>query len=138
MSTFQTLRTRLAAFATLALLATPAVAGDVDAVDYARIPDGAYAVVAQIKARPGQEAALREASRLLIPQVRAEPNNLAYFLHESREEPGRFTFYEIFASRADFDAHVAAPHVQEWFAKLPALAEGTVQVTPLQIISTPR
>lgn len=125
---------------TAALLsgAAAAKAENSAAITYGAIPDGAYAVVAQIRAKPGQEAGLREASRLLIAQVRAEPNNLVYFLHENRDAPGQFTFYEVFASKADFDAHVAAPHVQEWFATLPALADGTVQVTPLEIITDRR
>lgn len=116
---------------------TPVMAAEQPLIRYAGLPDGAYAVVARIQAKPGKEAALREASRRLIPQVRAEPNNLVYFLHEDPAAPGQFTFYEIFASKADFDAHVAAPHVQEWFAGLPGLANGTVQVTPLIILADP-
>ncbi|MFV3128921.1 putative quinol monooxygenase [Niveispirillum sp. KHB5.9] len=133
MSNSKRLGTCIGALLTAALLVgtAPAIA---DVVAYPKIPDGAYAVVARISAKPGKEAALREASRQLIPAVRAEPNNLAYFLHESREEPGRFTFYEIFATQADFEAHVATKHVQDWFAKLPELADGTVQVTPLNIL----
>lgn len=102
------------------------------------IPAGAYAVIAEVRARPGQADALRAATLPLIAQVRAEPGNRVYFLQEDRAAPGRFVFYEIFASQADFEAHNATPHVQAWFARLPELAEGGVTVTRLEVLAAPR
>ncbi|KSB89206.1 antibiotic biosynthesis monooxygenase [Caulobacter vibrioides] len=107
-------------------------------VHYAQIPGEAYAVVARVQAKAGKEQALREATLPLIAKVRAEPNNLVYFLQEDREKPGHFIFYEVFASQADFEAHNATPHVQAWFAKLPELAEGGVQVTRMEILGSRR
>jgi quinol monooxygenase YgiN len=101
---------------------------------YADLPAGAYAVVAEVRAKPGQEQALRQATLPLVAAVRREPNNLLYFLHEDREVPGRFVFYEIFATHADFEAHNATPHVQAWFAKLPKLADGGVKVVRMQVL----
>jgi len=100
---------------------------------YNGIPEGAYAVVAEVHAKPGRESELREATLPLVAKVRAEPNNLLYFLHEDREVPGHFIFYEIFVTEADFEAHNATPHVQAWFAKLAALADGGVKVTRMEI-----
>ena len=90
-------------------------------IRYDEIPDGAYAVVAEVRAKPGKERELRDATLTLVAQVRAEPNNLLYFLHEDREAPGHFIFYEIFATQADFEAHNATPHVQAWFESCPSL-----------------
>ena len=101
---------------------------------YDEIPDGAYAVVAEVRAKKGREQELRAATLTLVAQVRAEPNNLLYFLHEDRESPGHFVFYEIFVSKTDFDAHNATPHVQAWFRKLSELADGAVKVMHLQIL----
>jgi quinol monooxygenase YgiN len=101
---------------------------------YAGLPPGAYAVVAEVRAKPGQEQALRQATLPLVAAVRREPNNLLYFLHEDREAPGHFVFYEIFASQADFEAHNATPHVQAWFARLPELADGGVKVVRMQVL----
>ena len=98
------------------------------------IRDGAYSVVAQVRAKPGKEDALRAATLPLIAQVRGDPKNLVYFLQEDRTKPGHFIFYEIFASQADFDAHNAMPYVQEWFAKLPELADGGVEVIRMAIL----
>lgn len=101
---------------------------------YADIPAEAYAVVAQIRAKPGKEAELRQATLPLVRDVRSEPHNRLYFLHEDRNAPGHFVFYEIFASKADFDAHNATSHVQRWFGRLPELAEGDVEVVHLRIL----
>ena len=112
----------------------PATTRKGTAMRYNEIPDGAYSVVAEVRAKPGKERELREITLTLVAQVRAEPNNLLYFLHEDREAPGHFVFYEIFATQADFEAHNATPHVQAWFAKLPDLAEGGVKVVRMQIL----
>lgn len=111
-----------------------AFASDSQVARYDVIPSGAYSVVAEVRAKPGKEAELRAITLPLIKQVRAEPNNLLYFLHEDRETPGHFIFYEIFATQADFNAHNATPHVQAWFARLPELADGGVKVIRMEIL----
>lgn len=123
--------------ATLAAAAFPvprAIAQDANGVRYADIPADAYAVVAQVRAKPGKEEALRAITLPLVAQVRAEPNNLLYFLQENRESSGHFIFTEIFASQADFEAHNRTPHVQSWFARLPELADGGVTVIRMGIL----
>lgn len=105
---------------------------------YANIPDSAYAVVADIRAKPGKEDELRQATLPLVADVRSEPHNRLYFLHEDRNARGHFVFYEIFASKADFDAHNATSHVQRWFARLPELADGDVSVMHLEILGNVR
>lgn len=101
---------------------------------YTQIPSQAYAIVADVRAKPGQESALRAATLPLVAQVRNEPNNRLYFLHEDRELPGHLIFYEIFASQSDFEAHNQTAHVRSWFAQLPALAEGGVTVRRMSIL----
>ncbi len=106
-------------------------------VAYARIPAGAFSVVAEVRAKPGKEDELRAATLPLIEAVRSEPNNIVYFLQENRSSPGHFLFYEVFASEADFEAHNATPHVQAWFKKLPDLAQGGVQVVTMRVLQQP-
>jgi quinol monooxygenase YgiN len=127
-------RAAVLAAATLTTGDMPMTAHDRAIVRYDALPAGAFAVVAEIRAKPGKERELRDATLPLVAAVRDEPNNLIYFLHEDRESPGRFVFYEIFASRADFDAHNATPHVQAWFARLPELASGGVTVVRMEIL----
>jgi quinol monooxygenase YgiN len=128
------IRSVMSAIIAGAVASAPVMAQEAATIRYAGIPAGAYAVVAEVRARPGKEQALREATLPLVAKVRAEPNNLVYFLHENREAPGHFIFYEIFASQADFEAHNATPHVKEWFARLPELADGGVKVIRMQIL----
>lgn len=130
-------RIRLLPFALVATLAglQSAMAQSATDTAYDRIPDNAYAVVAEVHAKSGKEQALREATLPLVARVRAEPNNLLYFLHEDREAPGHFIFYEVFVSQSDFEAHNATPHVQAWFARLPELADGDVKVTHMKMLN---
>src|SRR5262245_61733847 len=114
--------------------AAPSMAQGAAGVRYADIPAGAYSIVAEVRAKPGKEAELLEVTLPLVAQVRSDPKNLVYFLQEDREVPGRFVFYEVFATREDFEAHNDMPYVKEWLAKLPRLADGGVTVTRLQVL----
>lgn len=103
-------------------------------IPYGSIPASAVAVVAQVRSKAGKENELRSVTLPLIAKVREEPNNILYFLQEDRKSPGHFVFFEIFASQADFEAHNQTDHVQSWFARLPDLAEGGVEVMQLSIL----
>jgi quinol monooxygenase YgiN len=127
----------LSALMTTAAMTVQGKAQSAQGIRYAQIPEGAYSVVAEIRAKPGKEDELREATLPLIALVRSDPKNLVYFLQENRESPGHFIFYEIFANQADFEAHNAMPYVKDWFAKLPELAQGGVTVTRMEILGKP-
>jgi quinol monooxygenase YgiN len=127
----------------LATIACVAGASSVEAQDgpgkgYAQVPQGAYSVVAEVRAKPGKESELRAATLPLIALVRSDPKNLVYFLQENREAPGHFIFYEVFANQADFEAHNAMPYVKEWFTKLPELADGGVKVMRMEVFARHR
>ena len=124
--------------ALLAASALPAAAQQAPVIRYADVPEGAYSVVAEVRARPGREAALREATLPLVALVRSDPKNLVYFFQEDREVPGHFVFYEIFAMKEAFEAHNATPYVKAWFEKLPDLADGGVKVTRMQVLGQRR
>jgi quinol monooxygenase YgiN len=118
--------------------AAPVAAQPAAGIRYADIPDGAYSIVAQVRARPGKEAELRDATLPLIALVRGDPKNLVYFLQEDRAVPGHFIFFEVFATKADFEAHNAMPYVTDWFARLPALADGGVEVMRMEVLGKGR
>ncbi len=111
-----------------------AAAQDGPGKGYGQVPQGAYSIIAEVKARPGKEAELRAVTLPLIGLVRGDPKNLVYFLQEDRERPGHFIFYEVFATREDFEAHNAMPYVKEWFAGIADLAEGGVTVRRMEIL----
>ena len=124
----------LAVLAAVGSIATPAAAREAAGVQYGQIPAGAYSIVAEVRAKPGKEAELRDATLPLVTLVRGDPKNLVYFLQEDRAAPGHFVFYEVFATKEDFEAHNAMPYVQDWFAKLPTLADGGVQVMRMEVL----
>ena len=117
---------------------TSAVAQDSPGKGYSQVPQGAYSVVAEVRAKPGKKIELRAATLPLVALVRSDPKNLVYFLQENRESPGHFMFYEVFANQADFESHNAMPYVKDWFAKLPELADGGVKVMRMQILAGPK
>lgn len=112
----------------------PVSAQEATGISYAQIPESAYSIIAEVRAKPGKEAELRAATLPLVALVRGDPKNLTYFLQEDRAAPGHFIFYEVFASREDFEAHNAMPYVLDWFAKLPALADGGVEVRRMEVL----
>ncbi len=134
------IRLRLMSAAILLLAADlpSALAQDGPGKGYAQVPQGAYSIIAEVKARPGREAELRAVTLPLIGLVRGDPKNLVYFLQESRERPGHFIFYEVFATREDFEAPDAMPYVKEWFARIADLAEGGVAVRRMEILAEAR
>ena len=132
-----------AALFVLAGLASAAGTNSVVAEDgpgkgYSQVQQGAYSVVAEVRAKPGKEAELRAATLPLVALVRSDPKNLVYFLQEDRESTGHFIFYEVFANQADFESHNAMPYVKDWFAKLPELADGGVKVMRMEILAGAR
>ena len=100
----------------------------------AAMPEGAFALIAELRAKPGREDELRALTALLVAPARAEPDTLAFFLHENLDAPGHFILYEVYTNRAAHAAHVAQARVQAWFARLPELTEGGVRVVHLGFV----
>ena len=122
----------------IGMTCTQAFGQDCPGIGYSGVPDNAFSVVAEVRAKPGKESELRIATLPLIKLVRSDPKTIAYFLQEDWEANGHFVFYEVFANESDFDAHNAKPYVQEWFTKLPELAEGGVHAMRMKILTTPK
>lgn len=80
-------------------------------------------VIASLKAKPGQEAALFAELNALVAPTRAEPGCILYEMHRSHENPGWFIFNELWESRPIWDAHMAAPHLVAFSAKQDGLLE---------------
>lgn len=98
------------------------------------IPVGAFALIAEVRAKPGREDELRALTTPLVAPARLDPNTLVFFLHEDLDVPGHFVFYEVYSTRAAHDAHVAQPHVQSWFARLPELTDGGIKVAHMAFL----
>jgi quinol monooxygenase YgiN len=68
-------------------------------------------VVAEMKAKPGREADLRNALLALIEPTRKEDGCAQYDLHVHTDDPGRFVFYENWISGEYLMRHSASPHL---------------------------
>lgn len=77
-------------------------------------------VVAHIRARAGEEDALRRVLLALIEPTRREAGCVQYDLHEENGKPGHFVFYESWASKRALDQHLASQHLS---AGLPRISE---------------
>ena len=82
-------------------------------------------VTAFWEAKPGEVEALLGIIRKFLPQAQAEPGVLAFQIHQSREEPTKFFFYEVFKDEAAFAEHQQYDHFKTLIAgqALPKLAK---------------
>lgn len=78
-------------------------------------------VVAHISARPERIADLEALLRSLIEPTRKEAGCRRYELHVNNADPSEFTFIEEWESDAALDAHLASPHLQAAFPRVPEL-----------------
>lgn len=75
-------------------------------------------VIAYMRAAEGKAGELREALTALVEPTSQEEGYVNYDLHESIEDPGRFFFYENWESGEHLDAHLSAPHLQDFVARM--------------------
>jgi quinol monooxygenase YgiN len=89
------------------------------------MPGDGYAVTLDLLARPGQEGALVQACRELAPLCRAEPGCQSWLPLRDKQEPRRFLIFMAWSDEAAFQAHLSAPHIQDFRQRLaPWLLEG--------------
>ena len=93
--------------------------------------DTPLTVIARLRAKPEREAELLAVLDHLVQETRQEPGCVHYDLYRSAEDPQVLVFHETWASRADWEAHNASPHVDGFRARVPELLDGAAQVDPL-------
>jgi quinol monooxygenase YgiN len=81
-------------------------------------------VIATIKAKPGRvEDLKRELLRLVAP-TRVEDGCINYDLHQDKENPATFVFYENWTSKEALDKHLQSPHILNYLEREDELLEG--------------
>lgn len=111
-------RTLLASGTALAGLAVLRGETAAQGAGHAEVPAGAVILTAMVKAKPGQEEAVKEALMSMVEPTRKEPGCLCYNLHQSKADPTLFMFYEQWASQDALDAHGKTPHMKALGGKL--------------------
>ena len=94
-----------------------------------------FVVIAQYRARAGEEGRVEQGLRKMVEPTRAEPGNLDYQVFRDPGQPAVFVLFERYADAAAFDAHRASPHFTAWLSGqvLPSLAERTrLDLVPLE------
>jgi quinol monooxygenase YgiN len=72
----------------------------------------AYVVTAVWIAKPGQEDAVTDILRQLVPASRAEPGCRIYQPYRDAAEPQVFRLFEVYDDEAAFQAHFESEHFQ--------------------------
>lgn len=67
-------------------------------------------VTAFWEAKPGEAESLVEIVRHFLPNAQGEPGVLAFQIHQSLADPGKFFFYEVFRDEAAFADHQQTEH----------------------------
>jgi quinol monooxygenase YgiN len=103
-----------------ALTALPCLAGEALAEGVAKsdMPKEGIILTAAVKAKRGQEEAVKEVLVALVEPTRKEPGCLCYNLHQSKSDKTQFMFYEQWASKEAIDAHGKTPHMKALGGKL--------------------
>ena len=80
-------------------------------------------VIAYMRAAPGKRDELRAALEALVEPTSREKGYVNYDLHQGIEDPDRFFFYENWESGTHLDAHLDAPHLRDFAARIPELLD---------------
>ena len=111
-------RTLLASGVALAGLSYLSGESRAEDVANSKMPKDGIILTATVKAKLGQEAALKEVLVALVEPTRKEPGCLCYNLHQSKSDQTEFMFYEQWASKEAIDAHGKTPHMKALGGKL--------------------
>ncbi len=84
-------------------------------------PEPELAMIVEFTAAPGKREELRRELLALVTPTRAEEGCRLYDLHEDKENPDCFAFYEVWRSVAAHAAHDQTPHVNHIRKVLPEL-----------------
>lgn len=77
-----------------------------------------FCVMIAGQAKPGMETYVREHLLTIMNRSRNEEGCIMYHVHESDNHTGEFMVYMLWESEASFEAHNAAPEMQEFKKKL--------------------
>ncbi len=81
-------------------------------VPQAKLPEGGVILVAEVKAKAGQEEAVGKALAALVEPTRKEEGCICYNLHQSTKDKARFMFYEQWTNQEVLTAHGQTPHMK--------------------------
>lgn len=93
-------------------------------------------VIATVQAQADKADELARLVALLAIAYRQDAGCQSYSFYRDVEDPTLFCAVETWDSRADLDAHLAAPHTADLLSKLPALVASAPIIQAHEIAST--
>ena len=78
----------------------------------AKLPEGSVILMAEVKAKAGQEETVGKALLAMVEPTLKEEGCICYNLHRSTKDKARFMFYEQWASQEVLTAHGQTPHMK--------------------------
>ncbi len=89
-------------------------------------------IVAECRAKPGQEDALRKVLLAAVAPSRGDAGVVSYVVQEDIKAPGHFFFVEEYASRDALKQHMQQPHFKTLVAETKELIAGEFAMTMLR------
>ncbi len=86
-------------------------------------------VLALLKAKPGLEEEVKRELMALQGPTRSEEGCINYDLHQSKEDPSCFMFYENWKSQEDLDKHLQMPYLTAFREKAGDLLAEPTSIT---------
>ncbi len=90
-------------------------------------------VVARITARPEAIAEVKAELLKMIAPTRQEQGCLEYRLHQDRQDPSLFLFYENWEDLSCLERHMTSAHFQDYVAAVDGLIAGKVVTTMTEL-----
>jgi quinol monooxygenase YgiN len=91
-------------------------------------------VIATLEAKTGKEVELERELLALTHATLEEEGCINYDLLRALEKPGKFVFYENWATREDLERHLATDHMKAFAAKAKDLLAKPPVIEPYEMV----
>ncbi len=92
-------------------------------------------VIAELRAKPGQEAEVRRRLLSLVEPSRSHSGCINYDLHQSVEDSASFMFHENWCSKAELEQHLDQSEVKTVLGSITPLLAGPPRISLWEKIS---
>lgn len=116
------------------VLTMAGVAAAIPWASVSRAAEGRLHVIAELVAKPGSEAILREALITFAKAAPKEAGCISYRLLEDQQQAGRFLTYEEWTSDAALMAHLSSPAMKAARPKLANILAQPFRLTKLELL----
>lgn len=92
-------------------------------------------LIAKAKAKPGMEEKVKKELMALVAPTRSEDGCVQYNLHQSKDDPSMFMFYENWLNQQALDEHIQTMHLQALLNMADEILDGPLDVNAWEMIS---